>query len=141
MLNDTYRQMHSAPVNGSEGAAGPAAAPTAEEAASKNNSKKVLTPTKQQSAGTQGSNQTPSKQAQQKSAKNAALEDAYERKPSPINLKPLSPRATNNKLAGKTAGDDAQGSQATASSDVKITSRKERTFSPRQLKISSKQQV
>ena len=111
VLNDAYRQMHSAPVNGSEGAAGPAAAPTAEEAGPKNNSKKVLTPTKQQSAGTQGSNQTPSKQAQQKSAKNAALEDAYERKPSPINLKPLSPRATNNKPAGKSAaGDDAQGS-------------------------------
>ena len=105
VLNDAYRQMHSAPGTGSESAAGPAAAPMAEEAASKN-SKKVLTPTKQQSAGTQGSNQTPSKQAQQKSAKNAALEDAYERKPSPINLKPLSPRATNAKLAGK-AGDDA----------------------------------
>lgn len=61
VLNDAYRQMHSVAVGGNSDGTGQGAAPTADEA-SKNNSKKVLTPTKQPSAGTAaGTNQTPSK--------------------------------------------------------------------------------
>ena len=48
--------MHSAAVNGENGVSA-AAPPDADEAtAAKNNSKKVLTPTKQQSAGTNATN-------------------------------------------------------------------------------------
>ena len=45
------------------------------------NSKKALSPSKQ-----------PSSQTPKKGTGGHKLEDAYERKPSPINLKPLSPR-------------------------------------------------
>ena len=57
------------------------------------------------------------------------MEDAYERKPSPINLKPLSPRTTQTKVGEQPTGDAA---------NKVLSGRKERTFSPRQLKISSK---
>ena len=58
VLNDAYRQMHSAQINGAAdvapgSAAGGPATSSGEENAAKNNSKKVLTPTKQHSAGQQ----------------------------------------------------------------------------------------
>ena len=85
------------------------------------NSKKVLSPAKDKSASA-----TPKKQ----SGSDPKIDDAYERKPSPINLKPLSPRAMKN----------VPGASGESREDGKnyVEMKKERTFSPRQYKISSR---
>ena len=67
----------------------------------------MLTLSKQSSGNAQ---QTPSKKQGEGrgTANNPKLEDAYERKPSPINLKPLSPRTVKlNKKDGETADPSA----------------------------------
>ena len=82
VLNDAYRQMHS--VATEKSAAGPVAT-TADQPAETRNGKKSSSGKQQQAAGN-NAQQTPKKSGF------PVLDEAYERKPSPINLLPLSPR-------------------------------------------------